>query len=275
MKRGKTILIFMALMCFCSSVAAQTSCCCAIDDQNITIGIKGGFSIPNLTGGGSDNELSSGYSSRLGPTYGAYGEYHFSSLFSVSVGAEYSSQGGKKDGLQAFSASSWLTKVPSAEQTIFSSLLGNTKYLYADYKSEAKINYLLIPVLARVTKQLGQSSPFSVYAAVGPFLGILLNAKQVTSGSSKIYTDAAGTNEFFSALGTQSFDNTEDIKSDLHPFNVGVEGFVGISYKLTDHHALFVEGGGNFGFVPIQISSDDGKNRTGAGTVTLGYAYTF
>jgi hypothetical protein len=231
--------------------------------QKFTVGVKGGLSIPNLTSGESDNPLSSGYSSRIGANYGVYGEYHVSPLFSVSVGAEYSSQGGQKNKFQAFS-------VPANLQ----SYLPGITYLYANYDSKAKLNYLLVPILARLNIALSKKSPFSVYVAVGPFAGILLNAHQVTSGSDFVYLDAAGT-QTLSSTQLYDFDNTENIKSDLHSFNVGVEGLIGISCRITRTSSLFFEGGGNYGFIPIQKDSANGKNRTGAATINLGYTYTF
>ena len=228
--------------------------------QEITIGAKGGLSIPNLTGGGSQNPLSEGWSSRMGADGGFYGEYHVTNPFSISIGLEYSSQGGKKSGLQAF-------PTPVTYQAYVSS-----PYLYAGFKNNAQYDYLLIPILARYTWKISKKSPFRIYAAAGPFAGFLLDAKQVTSGSSIIYFDAAGQQPLPS--GSQSFDNTTNIKKDLNSFNVGINGFVGISYRLNKKSSVFIEGGGNFGFVPIQKGTADGKNYTGAGVVTVGYAYT-
>ncbi len=73
----------------------------------------------------------------------------------------------------------------------------------------------------------------------------------------------------------QSFDNTTNINEDLHTFNMGINGFVGIAYNISPQNALFIEGGGNFGFISIQKGTVNGKNYTGAGVVTIGYAYTF
>jgi hypothetical protein len=251
----------MKKIAFVLLLAAIAGCVPTANAQKITIGAKGGFSIPNLTGGGSENPLNSDYSSRLGIDYSIYGEYHFCPLFSVSAGLEYSSQGGQKNKMQAFPTPEALAQL----------LPPGTDYLYADYKSVAKINYLLVPVLARCTVALGATSPFSVYLAAGPFAGILLNAHHVTSGTSNIYLDAAGTTQ---VAGSAPFDYDENIKSQLHPLNFGIEGFLGISYKIAPKHSVFVEGGGNYGFVPIQKGNANGKNNTGAGTVTLGYAYT-
>src|ERR1700761_4293882 len=70
--------------------------------QNVAIGIRGGISIPNLSAGGSEeNPLNSGYSSRQGPDFGIFADLKVSNLFSIEPMVQYSSQGGKKDGLQA------------------------------------------------------------------------------------------------------------------------------------------------------------------------------
>jgi hypothetical protein len=65
-------------------------------------------------------------------------------------------------------------------------------YLYADYKSEAKLNYLMIPLLAK--------------------------------------------------------------------------------FGLNN---IFIEGGGNYGFLNIQKGSQNGKNNTGAATAVVGYSHWF
>ncbi len=99
--------------------------------QKYSIGLKGGFSIPNLTGAGTTTPLSAGYASRIGPDFGLYGEYHYSKKISVSLGLEYSSQGGQKDKIQAF--------VPLGPLQAIAEMYG-LSYLYADFKSVAKMN---------------------------------------------------------------------------------------------------------------------------------------
>src|ERR1700694_5115438 len=74
-----------------------------VDAQNVALGIRGGISIPNLSAGSNNqNPLNTGYSSRLGPGVGGFAEFKFCDLFSIQPMLEYSSQGGKKNGLQAF-----------------------------------------------------------------------------------------------------------------------------------------------------------------------------
>jgi hypothetical protein len=230
--------------------------------EDVSVGIRGGISVPNLSAGGSvENPLNSGYSSRLGPDVGIFAEFKISKLFSIQPMLEYSGEGGKKDGLQAFPTPPQLAPEfqPNPPPT----------YLYANYNSTAKLNYLMLPILAKLGWDLKKSSPIRFYIDAGPFLGLLLSAKQETSGTSNFYTDPQGTQAL--PGGPASFNNTQDIKDQLHSFNVGVEGNVGFAYKLKSG-SIFIEGGGNYGFLNIQKESANGKNNTGAGTASLGYS---
>ena len=264
MKKNALLLTFAALFILSSTLYSQ----------QITIGAKGGLSIPNLTGGNSSvNPLNDGYSSRLGADGGIYGEYHVTRPFSISVGLEYSSQGGLKNKFQAY-------PTPATVAPLFAPYPAPT-YLYADFKSEAKMDYMLIPVLARYTWKINKKSPVKIYAALGPFAGFLLDAKQVTSGSSTISmmnTDGKTFTKLVIPPGTTpqpvSFAATTNIKNQLYTFNAGLNGFVGISYRLNKKSVIFIEGGGNYGFLTIQKGTANGKNYTGAGVVTFGYAYT-
>src|SRR5690242_8025654 len=104
-------------------------------NQKDYLGIKGGISIPNLRAKGSEqNPINTGYSSRLGPDFAVFFEKGISRTFSLMPSLEFSSQGGKKDGFQAFAT-------PAEFAAAFPP--GNVPpYLYADYNSEAKMNYL-------------------------------------------------------------------------------------------------------------------------------------
>lgn len=250
----KLSFLIGAMFIFFSSFAQQSA-----------LGVRGGISIPNLSAGGSnENPLNTGYSSRLGPDFGIFGEFKISHVFSFQPMLEYSSQGGKKDGLQAF-------PTPAAFSAFFPQGTAPT-YLYANFKSEAKINYLMVPLLAKFGWNLKPKSLVRIYVDAGPFVGFLLSAKQVTSGSSIIYADAGGLQPL--PAGSQFFDTTQNIKSQLNSVNFGAEGNVGVSYK-TGNGNIFVEGGFNYGFLNIQKGTANGKNNTGAATVSLGYAYTF
>lgn len=227
-------------------------------------GVKGGISIPNLTANGSEqNPINKGYSSRLGPDFAVFFERGITKIFSLMPSIEFSSQGGKKNGLQAFTT-------PDAYAALFPP--GQVPpYLYADYNSEAKMNYLMLDALAKFTWPLSSKSRCSIYLDAGPFAALLVSAHQVTTGSSEIYADDQMQQPI--SPGPQSFDNKQDIKSDLHKGNFGIVGDVGIALRIQSGR-IFIEGGGNYGFISIQKGTDDGKNQTGAGTVRIGYAYT-
>ncbi|MDE3213035.1 MAG: PorT family protein [Bacteroidota bacterium] len=232
--------------------------------QKTLLGLKGGISIPNLTSGGSDqNPLNTGYSSRLGGDAALFVQFNLSKVCSLQPMVEYSAQGGKKNGMQAF-------PTPTAFEAYFPP--GNAPtYLYANYKSVAKLDYLLVPVLVKFGWDLGKQSPYRFYFDAGPFVGFLLEGKQVTSGSSNIYADPAGQQPLTSS--PQSFDNTDNIKSQLHSTNFGAEANIGFSYH-TGNILLFLEGGGNYGFLNIQKGTANGRNNTGAGTLTAGIEFS-
>ncbi len=60
----------------------------------------------------------------------------------------------------------------------------------------------------------------------------------------------------------------------MHKGNFGIEGDLGFALKAGSSK-IFVEGGGNYGFLNIQKGTENGKNHIGAATVRLGYAIDF
>lgn len=254
MKKG---IRFYIIILFLSVILAAQS-------QDISIGVKGGISIPNLSAGGSKTPVNTGYQSRLGPDAALYAQFHLSDAFSIQPMLEYSSQGGKKKGLQAFTT--------PAEAAFYFQFNNQPvpPYLYGNYSNEVKLNYLMMPVLAKYELTLGSSS-FHLYADAGPFASLLLSARSVTSGSSVIYTDAQGTQPL-SDLGSFPFDYDSGIVNSLHKFNAGIEGHLGVSYTAGSA-TLFAEGGGNYGFINIQKNEADGKNNVGAVVVMAGISF--
>lgn len=264
-----------------------------VSAQRYTVGVKGGISIPNLSAGGTNSPLSEGYKSRIGSDFGIYVERHFTKEFSVSVGLEYSEQGGKKNGFQALPSNSITAQLPPALENLAQAF---PPYIHSDYDNTAKLNYLLIPMLARFGWKLGSNSPFKFNLGVGPFAGFLVKAKQETSATGSLYFDKAGTikahDALLGALIQQGFSQDQaqailsqlplnslpsantNIKPDTHTFNFGLMGFIGLSYTFGPN-TLFVEGGGNYGLLKIQQNAANGENRIGAGVITLGYAFSF
>ena len=236
-------------------------------EKNIGFGIKGGVSITNLSAGSSGgNPLSTGYSSFLGPDGALFAEIKFSNLLSLQPMLEYSAEGGKKNGLQAF---------PTPTQVVVFFPAGTAPpYLYANFKNRVKLDYLMLPVLLKFSWNF-EGSPFRIYADGGPFAGYLLSAKQVSSGSSQVYSDPSGAIPL--PAGTQSFNSDMDLKSQLQTFNYGVEGNVGLAYRVdgAGRNFIFIEGIGNYGLRNIQKDPDNGKNSTGAAIISLGYSVWF
>ena len=233
--------------------------------QNISIGIKGGISIPNLTAGGENNPLNTGYKSILGPDAAVFAEFPVSDLISIQPQLEYSTQGGKKNGFQAF-------PTPTQASLYFRTQgLPVPTYLYGNFNNQTKLSYLMLPVLAKFGLDIG-TSPVRIYASVGPFASLLLKATNTTSGKSGIYQDAAG--QQMLPVGSFSFDNEMSVKDMLNKFNAGVEGNLGVAFNFGSS-SIFLEGGGNYGFIKIQKDAANGQNNIGAAFAMLGYRFTF
>ncbi len=198
--------------------------------QKITIGIKGIGNISYLGSGKANNTSTFGSSTILSAGGGAYAEYHLSKLFSVSAGAEYASQWGIKE-------------------TIVSDPINNFRN---SYLSEIKLNYITVPVLARVNWKSNKRSPIKYYAALGPFAGYLMSAK---NGLTQLQAPTPAANT-------------------VNKVNAGLQGLVGVSYSLDKKNAVFIEGGGNYGILPIQNGYSRSQKYTGSYIVSIGYAYT-
>jgi outer membrane protein with beta-barrel domain len=229
--------------------------------QYMLLGVKGGISIPNLSSG-NGNPINSGYTSGLGPDFALFGEYKVSDLFSLELSAEFSYQGGKKNGKQTLPVPAWLAATYPAGQA--------PDYLYANFNASAEFHYLLVPLLAKLGGYLGAESPWRLYFDAGPFAGFLLSAKSVTTGSSYVYTDPGETMPIVNA--PINWDTTADIKDQLNPVNFGVAANIGLAYE-TGPHRFFFEVGGNYGFIVVQKDKANGENHAGAAVLRLGYAF--
>ena len=230
--------------------------------QDLLIGAQGSLSFPRLlAGNGNTNPTNMAYHSIMTPDAGIFAELEFSESFSLQPSLAFSTQGGMKEGMQALNTPVGLFslfqdgKVP--------------QYVYANYKKETHIDYLMMPVLAQWGMKLGKS-PFHLNIGIGPYVALLLGAEQQSSGQSQYYCDAAGRNALTG--NTLSFDKKEDLKESLHRSSFGMDGHVGISYAIG-LHSIFVELGGNYGFSNIYKDAMLGKNNTSAGMIAIGYAY--
>lgn len=250
----KKLLFSLLLLSSSIGLYAQTS---------ISIGAKAGLNIPKITAAGN-NPMSKGYSSRLAGNAGIFGEFRFSELFAIEANVMYTQQGGKRDGMQAVPAA----MIPQGVDVPPGITI---EYLYADFKSETKFNYIMVPIHAKFGWRMGAASPFRVDVGAGPFVSFLMSAKQITKGNSPIYFDQKGTMPV-----TPIIDMAKDrkITDEMRRVNFGVSAAASLSYDLdaAAKHRIFLEVGGNYGFVKLQRNATNGQNRIGAGTVALGYS---
>lgn len=265
--------------------------------QSFDVGIKGGLNIPNLKSGGENSPLSEGFSSLLAWGSGIVVEKHVTKTFSIQTGIEYSLQGGKKDGVQAIPAGPVYEEAQVADaEFAMMKIYMPEEYLYADFYSEPRFHYLMLPVQAKFGRNISVTSPLRVYLSGGIFGSYLLKGERITKRSSGLYADAKSTSlrDFATPLvvdmipflrdkilaGLDMFGNeindfngTDIITDDVYRFNFGVIGSLGVSCKLATRHSIFIEGGGNYGLIKIQKDKANGQNRIGAVTAMLGYSF--
>jgi hypothetical protein len=222
--------------------------------HKFTIGVLGGLNIPDLSGGNS-NELSSNYTSRQGEAFGITASYSIDRHFDIVADALYSSEGGKRDGAQAYELN------PSP-------LAPSGSYLYATFNSESILNYFEIPVMLKYSFNLCNSSKF--YIDFGPMVGFLLNATQKTGGSSLIYQDAAETEpiEPFPV----SFNESTTVTSSIRPFNFSLTGGIGFKQGVG-FGDIFIDIRGAYGLTYVQKNIQaDGTDHIGNLCIAVGYS---
>ncbi len=215
-------------------------------------GVKGGLSLPKLSSSGN-SEVSKGYLSISGPDVAIVADYKFRENLSLELGLEWSTQGGQKSGLQTIPASPDLAQYfPPGS---------NSNFLYADFESTVRLQYLMLPVLLKYSMTLGNSDRWKLYVDGGLFGAWLVTATGSAMGSSKVYFDKEQSQQVGNVI--VNFDSTGSIKSQLHDGNFGAEGNIGLLYQMNST-SVFLEGGGNYGFIGLQKNSQNGVNHAGA-----------
>ncbi len=222
------------------------------------VGLHGGLSIPSIEGG--TNEVSRGYTSRVGPYFGIFIDHELGQRFSLHGEVNYASQGGQRNGMQPIFPDPSLPVPP-----------GTT--LYASFDNETILDYLEIPIMARLT--WGGAQRFFINA--GPYIGFLIRAKTVTGGSSLLYTDASGTPLVvppdYLPLPPVYFDGEIDVSQDINSTNAGIAGGVGIETPFGPGDMVF-SAHFSYGLTNIQKDTElNGKNNTGSLAVIIGYSY--
>jgi hypothetical protein len=224
MKNKYLLLTMLALLCHLPGLMAQT----------LSFGLLAGPSTRNVSYG-SDNIFKN---PDAGADAGILAELRFSELFSFQPMLEYSAQGSKHGS--------------------FISPMDYDPTQFPNDVKFAELDYLMVPMLAKVGWQLGDESHMRFFINAGPYAAFLLKADQVlvTPDQQRV----SGT--------------SEDIKSELNTFNAGFDGNVGLSY-FFHLSSLFIQAGGNYGLLKIQKDQSAGSNYAGGASLTVGYTFWF
>ncbi len=232
-------------------------------DREVHIGLKAGFSLPNLVGG-SDQEITKDYRSRLAPNFGGFVDVQLHKNTSLQVEVDYAPQGGKRNGIQPVTQT--IPGLPALPP-------GN--YYFANFNNTAKLDYIEVPVMLkyRVRKQ----KHVGFYVNGGPYMGFLMKATQVTSGTSSLFLDNRGQVPVLIGPNTPfppiPFDAKTDVIDSLNRFNFGITGGGGITFKQKRNY-FFVDGRVAYGLTTLQKNTaTDGKSRTGNLVISFGYAF--
>jgi Outer membrane protein beta-barrel domain len=253
MKKLSAIFLFLGCLTLISSAQKSN----LTNDSKYSIGLFGGLNLPRLSGG-NGNELSRDYTSRSGEAFGLTSSLYLGSNFSLSLDLMYSSEGGKRNGVQAFDASSVNPLVPAGT------------YFYAKFDNASILNYFEMPVLVKYSFPVSRYEKF--FVDFGPYIGFLSNAKQKTSGSSYIYADRAETQQV--AQDAVSFNANTDITSSINSVNFGLTGGGGFSQRVNSGE-VFIDVRGAYGLLVIQKDKANGSSHSGNLLIDLGYALHF
>ncbi|MEK7725280.1 MAG: porin family protein [Acidobacteriota bacterium] len=254
---NKLLIVLVFITVNCIFISAQ-------DEKENFVGFKGGVSIPQLSSNQS-NELSRDYKSRVAPNFGGFVSIGLSKKFSFQTEVNYAGQGGKRIGVQ-----------PISQPPPGLPLLPNGVYYYGNFRNVAKLNYLEIPAMLKY--RFGAKDKPRVYLNGGFYYGRLLNAKQVTSGSSTIFLDKDGRVPLLlppagTALPPIPFDAETDIKRDLNQNNFGLTGGGGIEFPQGNNRFL-IDARVSYGLRSIQKDTvRNGDSKTGSLVISFGYAF--
>ena len=245
------ILWVAALVTVISYVQAQT-----------IIGVKGGIGFPNLSDD-SDNIYTQDFSSITTYSFGIQFDIPVASSFSFQPELQFSGKGGQRDGLQPLPPD----RIPS----ILSSLLPAGLVPYANINNRSVLNYLEIPLLAKLS--FGSELQFAIFA--GPSLGFLTGAKQAVEGNSPLFLDPNGTTPLALppsntplVLPFQADVNTTD---DLKSFNFGLHAGLAVSYEYSTGNSFFLDGRLTYGTGAVQRDPQFGESKVGSVLLSLGF----
>lgn len=244
----------------------------------IKVGAKVGYSLGNLSSR-TENIYTEDYESVSGIDFGLTFEFKLTELISMQTELNYTQRGGVRNGLQPVTGNELSEQLNMFFPFIGLPAITNENPLYATFDSESDLQYLEVPALVK----FGWGDDFRFSAAIGPYVGILLKATQITSGESQFYLDSEGTTPVFvpgpdgqppyTTLPAQSLDAKTNIKDDLKTVNFGGTFALGLSKKLSESSEIFFDARASYGFNSIQIKDEYGESNIGGVIFSLGYAH--
>jgi len=242
------------------------------------IGAKIGYSLGKLSNENS-NIYVEDYESVSGVDFGISIEFPRTATSSIQLEINYTHRGGHRDGLQPVTGNELSEQLNQFLPYIGMPSVTDENPLYADFENESDLRYLETPVLFK----FGWGDKFRFYTEVGPYIGILLSAKQKTVGNSLFYFDSQGSNVVivpnptgnppFVNLPAQSLDADTDVKDKLRTVNFG--GIVGLGaiQKVGDKSEIFLNARASYSFNAIQFKEEHGQSHIGGVIFSLGYAF--
>ena len=246
---------------------------------SIKIGAKVGYSLAKLHDS-NENIYAKDYESVSGVDWGFTAEFFLTELISIQTELNFTQRDGTRTGMQPVGENELSDQLNQFLPFIGMPTITAENPLYADFEAEQKLKYLEVPVLIK----FGWGDNFRFYGEIGPYVGILLCAKQVTSGTSQFYFDEEGTNPVsvpvtndlnqLVELPAQSLYAETDIKDNLKTVNFGGIAGVGAIKKLGDKSEVYVDARASYSFNTIQIRDVFGKSHIGGVIFSLGYAYS-
>jgi hypothetical protein len=229
----------------------------SVAQAKISLGVKMGTSIPGI-GLKSANPVMDGYKNQLASCFGFVLETGLNKNWSLLNELNYATISIRKNGSQV---------VPkSAYNNLNLTSYNFPDFMYANFESNIKIKYVEIPMMLKY--YIRQNGKFNLFVNGGPFVGLLLYGNVKTSGTGKVYTDAAYTNPI--TPFPLNLNQEQNIQDRLEDFNYGFQGGIGVTF-INNFGQLFANLNGTFGLNYMQQNKIDGENKSKEATLCIGY----
>lgn len=223
------------------------------------LGIKGGINFSSLTSKSTNLINDKKFDKRQTVGFGIFFDTRVNYHLRFESGFDMALHGAVKNGYQAFPTQpQYLQYFPQGQAP---------EYLFSNYNSETKLNYLMSNSIVKAGSN--SDKKFNFYLGAGFYMAYLLSAKYISSGNSLVYRDEQRLQPISS--NNFSFDETKNIRGELHKFDLGLLGRLELSMNLGKHK-IYIEGGGNYGLININKNKDLEKRYNKSLSVNIKYA---